>query len=682
MKETSTKNDKVPSQKVTASTVDVLALQFEPLALTNHGQLARKPLTSNNVLYLQRLVGNQAVNRLLPQTNLRQTSSEKQHLPSPSSQIGTANTTAFSSLNSLAQHHLSSEHQGNKSWQIASRSAQLVQRKNNQDMQNVHVGAVEDGVSLRDNEGGTGNTPGKWHNPNEGGFSRLMQGAAGEMTQDMVSSGKLDNLMLRHVVADISGLEQRKKKWAWKATQANNEISSWSPPSINKFYEKKAASANNQVAVIEKCGAELQQKANQFNSFVPQGNGFYISAARLASMQSMLGAVDNASLVDALVYGLQDAEDVMKRYRDKYEDGNRKLTTEKLDTPESDESVSTAASEMTNASRELDAAYMSFQTTVLAGNIGTVKQEYAKDESRLKEINQVKQTVRNIGKTIDFTMTVVRGAPTMATNVTAKVTKAKAGLNAVRNRRDIIAGKRPRFNPTYLTTDASGNMVVRNMQTNIDRNVITNEKLPAPVDDGISLPSDVSGLLGKIADFAYSSEVKKINMRLEQMKSRIGAIKAVINATETERKILAYQNALNKFATKAAKLQERIEARRKEYREFGTQLDRFAQVDRETRNAAQGTAKGAERYTTIMTMVAGVQETLALGEKSQAAAPPDLRAWWATVKRRRFGLPTDGELSSATNIQGQLRFFRKNVNKAKKVFGPVAAQAQKLMGKY
>ncbi|MFW6098294.1 MAG: hypothetical protein ACOC9Z_09455, partial [Chloroflexota bacterium] len=355
-----------------------------------------------------------------------------------------------------------------------------------------HVGAVEEGYQLQDREGGMGETPGEWHERGEGGFSRLMEGAAGEMVEGMAESGSLEGLLLQHVAPDLSGLPAQQQYWLDQAARDKEEIDSWTfgfaPGSIRELYEKRYESSAKQVEVIDKCGTELEQKANQFNSFVPQGNGFYVSAARLSSMQTMLGATDNASLAAALEQGLGDAEDVMKRYQGIYEDGNRRLTTEKLDFPEGDESVTQAANEMTDASRELDAAYMGFQTTVLSGRIGSIKEEYAQDQERLNEINEVKQFVRNVGKTIDFTMSAVRTAPTMATNVTNSVRKAGASVNAARNRRDIIAGNRPRFNPTFVTTDADGNMVVRNMQTGLEQNLVTGEKVASPVEEGISLP--------------------------------------------------------------------------------------------------------------------------------------------------------------------------------------------------
>lgn len=546
------------------------------------------------------------------------------------------------------------------------------------------VGSVQEGYRLQDREGAPGDEAGEWKKPGDAGYSRLMQGAAGEMVEGMADQGSLAGLMLRHVEPDLTGLPAQQQRWLNRATQAKEWLDDWTsgfaPGSIRDMKQQEYESSSKQVEVIEKCGAELEQKAAQFNSFVPQGNGFYVSAARLSSMQSMLGATDNASLAGALTLGLQDAEDVMKRYRARYEEGDR-LTTEQLEAPEGDASVSQAADEMTGASRSLDAAYLGFQTTVLSGKIGTIKSEYATDQARLAEIEEVKAFVRNVGKTVDLTMTVVRGAPTVAGNVTQAARGARAWVNGARNKRAIIAGNRPRFNPTYVTADADGNMVVRNMQTGVDTNAATGAKAPAPQLD-LSLPSSVSDILGKITDFVYHDEVERINLRLEQMKIRVNGVQAVIDATLFEQRILQYQNALNAFATKAAALQARLEERRKAYREFGVQLDRFAQVERDTRVAGQGVARGAERYATIMTMVAGVQEMLAIGAKSRAAAPSDLVPWWQTVTTRRFSTPTPGELQTARQMVQQLNTYRARVSAADEAFADVARTAQSMMGVY
>lgn len=657
MKEKAAGKDKLSTRRTQLSekpqAPDIVAQPVQAMLQAQQGTVDSRFLTSSDVLYLQRQVGNRATDRLVAE---------------PRGRVRDRRDTAreFSSQAALAPLLV---------------PGPVVQRT-----PNSHVGAVQEGSQLQDLEGGTGSTPGEWHKSGEGGYSRLMQGAAGEMVEGMAEEGDLEGLMLHHVAPDRSGLPAQQKEWSQRAADAKEEIDSWTfgfaPGNIRELWQQRYDSASKQVEVIEKCGTELEQKTNQFNSFVPQGNGFYTSVARLSSMQALLGATDNASLAAALVQGLRDAQDVIERYRDKYEDGNRRLTTEKLDFPEGDESVTQAAREMTDVSRDLDAAYMGFQTTVLSGKIGTIKKEYADDEARLKEINEVKQFVRNVGKTVDFTMSAVRAAPTMVTNVTKSARKARASVNAVRNRRDIIAGRRPRFNPTYVTTDENGNMIVRNMQTGLDRNVVTGEKLPSPVDEGITLPTSVSEGLGKITDFIYHEEVKQINLRLEQMKIRVNAVSSVIDSTLFEQKLLTYQNALNKFASKAAALQARVEDRRKEYREFGTQLDRFAQVDRETRSAGQGLARGAERYATVMTVVAGIQETLALGTQSQAAAPSGLLVWWRTVRRRRFNRPTQGEVQTVAQIHRQLTKFRTNVNLVKENFGDVARQANSLMGQY
>ncbi len=548
------------------------------------------------------------------------------------------------------------------------------------------AGAVQEGYSLRDNEGGPGESEGQWKAPGEAGHSRLMEGAAAEMVEGMAAEGAFDGLMLRHVVPDLSGVPREEKRWATKAAKAKAELDSWTsgfaPGSIRDLWAQQQASANKQVEMIGLTSTELQQKTNQFNSFVPQGNSFYVSAGRLSAMQTMLGATDNPSLASALIDGLTDAEDLMERYQNAYEDGDRRRTSEKLDVPESDQTVESAAHDLTQASRDLDEKYMGFQQVTLASSLGEIKAEYASDEQRMAEIEEVKTFVRNVGKTVDITMSVVRGAPTAAANVSQGAKRARAQFNAHRNRTDILAGRRERFNPTYVTTDASGNMVVRNMQTRMDRDLATGAKSEAPPPSGIELPSSVSDVLGTITDFVYASEVRQINLRLEQMKSRLAAVSAVITTTETQRKITAYQNALNKFAKAAADLQARVEDRRREYREMGTQLDRFAQLDRETRAAGQGVARGAERYTTIMTMSAAVSEALTLGAKSLSAAPHDLTGWWATVRERRISTPTPGETSALSSVLRQLGRFEASVETAREVFGPVTEKSRALLGRY
>jgi hypothetical protein len=279
--------------------------------------------------------------------------------------------------------------------------------------------------------------------------------------------------------------------------------------------------------------------------------------------------------------------------------------------------------------------------------------------------------------------------------------KTEAQVNAMRNRKQILKGGRPTHNPTYLTTNEKGDMVVANAYTGMQKGA--DGEATAIPESGLKLPTSVENIMGDITEFVYAKEVKEIQMRLQAISDRVSSVKKWNEKAEVQAKILAFQNALAEFARQCNELQERIAARRNAYLDFGVQLDRFARANKELKSQGLGTGKGAERYTTIMTVAGQIREVLSLGRNAGGGGMPtraELGTWWRAAHERRessaayshrrdpmanppfwvvpsFPL-TPGEVTAIKSMYEQSGRFEATIKAVTEMLGPVDAAASSL----
>ena len=88
-----------------------------------------------------------------------------------------------------------------------------------------------------------------------------------------------------------------------------------------------------------------------------------------------------------------------------------------------------------------------------------------------------------------------------------------------------------------------------------------------------------------------------------------------------------FQRAVESFATAAFKMKKAIEQRRKDYVDFGMQLDQFANKDKKMKKEGLAPGKGKERYATVMMMAAQIREVLSIGRDAKSALQYDGGAW-------------------------------------------------------
>ena len=552
---------------------------------------------------------------------------------------------------------------------------------------NAHVGGEPGNMTFLDDE--RGNVVG----PGEAGFTHRMLAQVGSETEGLMEQGLYADARLRHVLPSLEYLDgqivARGKTKSRYEGKVRGDDAIFAPWGIAKeMYEEAVKWCDGHIHKMEQHRTEETLKADQYNAWVSRANSFFTSLTRLEAMQNMLGVRDPRAMASALMSGLREAGDVAARAKDAYVGGNQDAS---LAIPPSDNTVTVLSNQTTLAAQEMNTAYLGFQRNLLALRRDSIHAEGETDRQRLQKIEETKQFVRNVGKTIDVTASVVSGAPSTLTNVTNAVRHGEAWVSATRNRRQIMAGQRPTHNPTYLATNEEGNMVVRNVQTGMDRPAEGGEATPSPAGPSLSMPSSVSDVLGQIADFAYASEVREINARLEQIKTRCDAVEGVRELLAVRQAAEEYQNKLNQFAHKCNELQERITQRRTAYWQLGVDLDNFARQDRESRQSGQAPGRGEERYATIMTAVGQIREVLVTGNgaKTGIFSPSEFENWAQGIEAERSARPPrtdipifktgEEEWSRLSRIHNQVETFGENVHLLNEIFSGVESEAGVLM---
>lgn len=392
-------------------------------------------------------------------------------------------------------------------------------------------------------------------------------------------------------------------------------------------------------------GAQIQHDINSevvrfqdFNSWIPRANGFFSSLSRLDVQRQMLGIRDNESLVHQLLQGIDDADLVAARMQIAHDQGHAPM----LSLPTIDGTLDAAEQDATGASTALREAYLGFQNKLLRDE--KVRVDHTGDQARARkaQIDENKAFVRNAGKTIDVAMKVIGDAPATIATATNALKRGEAGYGAWANRRHTMNGERQTHNPTYVANDPQGNMIVRNVQTGMDRTPSAKSGEPdartsTPESAGADLPTNASGVLGTIADFAYAREVAEIELQLDGIKNHVAVIENEIERQAAEEAILKFQNALGAYARACNQLQRRMQSRRQQYLEFGVHLDNFARTDVGSRKAGLAPGRSRERYATVMSLISTVREVVATGDGALHSfySTPELAPWIRSILEHR-----------------------------------------------
>jgi hypothetical protein len=524
-------------------------------------------------------------------------------------------------------------------------------------------------------------------------------------SQIISSQGGADKAAAKHIATyagahlvpihpDFSVLQTQKTKRAEEGADIYSRRSAGY--SDNVSHQRRLVQGRDwcegKVAEWQQYETTAQQMFQEYNGWVPFANGAFTALARLEGMQELLGVSDPAKMVETLVAGLDDADQVASQLISVKGQNHANL-------PRSDSSVALAGSECVNAFKSMNTEYLEYQQNLLAWLSAKVDGEGDAARAKLAEIEQVKGFVRQVGGLVDTTMGHLKAAPGRISAATEGVAQAYAQVGASMNQRAALDGKPQTWNPTFVTTDEDGALVSRNMQTGMDSSMTPGAdgkavKTPSPAGDGVSLPMSVGDLAGAGVDLLFAGEVAALQRQLNIIATKVAAIDKSKQATEMKHKTDTFTRSVEVFGTAAFKMKKTIEQRRKDYVDFGMQLDEFANGDKKMKKEGLDPGKGKERYATVMMMASQIREVVSIGRDAKAALQYDGSAWTVFIlqaedsRAERPDVMTrsisDMEMpKSESDIMWQvpvaINGYQENMGMLAEVLGPVDARTQALM---
>ena len=389
--------------------------------------------------------------------------------------------------------------------------------------------------------------------------------------------------------------------------------------------------------------------AQNFNASVPRANQTFASLARLEAMEEVLGVKDPKAMSDALVKSMKEVEPMAEGLSSK--EGALPLM-------KATEDVTGAAKRSTQAQKEMQAAWRGMQELLIMDHAAELKKTGAADEKRLGEINEVIAFARNVGATIDVSMTVMSGGATMIEGAGGAPLTPSQSM-------DLMAAEKPDFSEKTSVEAAKkvGGAITKAM--------------------GIEIPTSASGLLETAAKIWYWSELEDIRKRLHSLNAQISMHESVAKEIGLKAKVETFQAKVDGFQLANEELQKHMFDRQRAYLQLGQKLDEAAAKNPDYRKSAPG--KGKERFATVMTMVSAVREVLAIGAEAKASFKDTNELWTelSDISEHRAslkGLPAEEHDALQDMLKQQLG-FEANVERLTADLGEIDSKAGELMAK-
>ena len=531
--------------------------------------------------------------------------------------------------------------------------------------------------------------------PGEAGYSDAMLDATSYVAEAMVADGMYSDLQMSNVLPNFSRIDNQleiraaSKQHYIEERDGTNDFILFHHPGIAQMVNQPMIDWHDTfIPTLERHRQQTQERFDQFNAWVPRANQYFTTGARLEAQLQMIGCTSAEETAAMLRYGLEDAGQVRAAARDDEVAGGSSAA---IDVPQPNETVTSSTERCQQKAMEMNTAYIRWQGQVsLATRRSAINAEGNDERARLSEIEQIKQTISQIGATVDLTMAVMAGAPKMINNVGGALQHGEAYVNAVRNNRDILNGGNGHHNPTYITNDSDGNMVIRNVQTGQDRNALTGERSDMGAAPSVTIPgipTSAQDILNTLTDWVYADEVRALNSALAQISTRAGAVETVMGELNLRAACDGLRDTINAYAVEAQQLQRAAQQRRLEYLNLGVQLDNYARQSETMQEEGLAPGEGAERYATIMSLTASVREMLLVGRsaKSMIYTPAQFEEWFLTMKAQREVDPPGSymrqfsvgevETARANEIFGQLSQYHGTLENGEETWGEVDATA-------
>lgn len=487
--------------------------------------------------------------------------------------------------------------------------------------------------------------------PGESGFTTQMMEMHGQAS--VAAAKNYADAHLTPVTAYTASLDADIAKRSAQQVASTNESTGkgelWGEPSpsIKREYEMRAEDAGKHAAQLAGLRSQQEEKAAAFDSWVPRANATFLSLGRLEGMQNLLGVDSPQQMAEALVSSLKTAEGIAAR---------AKLHST-IDLPAANAQVTAGQEELTLASNKTHTAWLGYQETLVRERMKAIAKLGEKDEKKLKEIKETIDTWERIGKTVDLSLSVMKGYKELEGSGTSFTVNP--------------------FSGEVETVASSAGSKAR--------------ALGSTVAGGVGVPTSASGLLKGIAGLAYESEILKIEKTLAELNSQISAHAQVADELGVTGKVRAFQDALAEYKLKSQDLQRRIVDRQMSYLKLGQEIDAASRTDALARQQGVAADPGKERFATVMLLTAQVREVLAMakGAVSGFDDPTALEIWIggynAVRSRHVYGYgyvchqTPDAELVPLAQMLLQTRQFHANVTELNGVLGEVDRQAGAMM---
>ena len=501
------------------------------------------------------------------------------------------------------------------------------------------------------------------YEPGSRGYSGVMLGQA-ELSEDALAKDSL----LPRLTPDLSELNQMIARQSTIVGHYKTEQEGPSSMLSIGDDQRKALLAGSgrqerveaRLKTLYTQREEISAKFNHWNSWVAMPNRTITSLAALDLMQQNLGVSDEAGLLSKMREGVKNAREVIaKAVADEHAGkGSKEYADLQQSVPAEDQSVESAAGDVTGSLNAMATSYKGFRSTVLDAEKAAESDKGKKDTKRQAEINGIKQSIQTACAAIDTGVALVSGAPgKMHSLIEAGQTahsealgKKKALVQAMKGSevytKGIDADYKWNETKTFdeLWKESAGETpaaspVVEKPASNYD--------VPTP-------PEGAGGVVGKIAggaaDLYYEKELLQIAKNLNVVAAKVGELGDQSAAALVSQKISDFRDKLAAFSKAWKDMEDRVRARKRKYNDFGVKLDDLARRYRGSLGKGQAPADNQEMYATLFTVGAQILEISGMGSESGNAGRPSgetgtgatggyvshqVRGWWNRMRRAR-----------------------------------------------
>jgi hypothetical protein len=392
-----------------------------------------------------------------------------------------------------------------------------------------------------------------WVSAGEGGYARTMQGATVQVAEGLGETA--ENALMLPVTPSLNEIENHVAIATWERDYYKRQKPWGAGTSVKKIWDDRISYADGKATQYTEDKRQQQANFTSYNAFVPLGNSLVRQLTRVEAQKLMLGISDDAAMTQALIDGMDDARTVGVRAQKSFD---KNVGKDSIEAPQAASSVDGSAAKTRDAAALMDTAYVDFQQVLLAEEAKAIKGSGKEAEARLAEINEVRDFLKSVAKTVDFAHGPLRKAP---------------------------------------------------------------EKIANAISNPASLAPSAEGATTAVFDFIYYEEVTKLTRILDNINGRIEKKNLVKEFAKVSAQTKAYKAAIGAFATAARDLQRALHDRRTQYRELGTKLDRFAQDDPTSRKEGLAPQKGGDRYATMLSLVVELRQAVALARFVKSGMP-------------------------------------------------------------